>query len=65
MTPLSIPTIGSVWQHMSGRRYTVLQISNMPDTPRYPMTVIYRDTVGAVWSRPVADWYRSMTLVDQ
>jgi hypothetical protein len=58
-----IPEIGTTWEHTSGRFYTVLLIANMPDIPPYPCTVVYRDTVGAVWSRPVSEWHRSMTCV--
>lgn len=58
-----IPEIGSTWEHTSGRFYVVLHIANMPDEPRYPRTVVYRDQIGAVWTRPGADWHRSMTLV--
>lgn len=62
MSDNDIPEIGSTWEHTSGRIYTVIHIANMPDTPRYPRTVVSQDAVGAVWTRPVSDWHRSMTL---
>lgn len=61
---LSKPQIGSVWEHTSGNKYIVLLISNTDSTkPNYPETVIYKGFNGKVWSRPLSDWCRSMTLI--
>lgn len=58
------PAIGSVWQHKSGRLYTVLCIANhaSDEAERYPATVVYQDVEGNIWSRRADDWDRSMTL---
>ncbi|MBU9200099.1 DUF1653 domain-containing protein [Burkholderia multivorans] len=63
MAELPRPT--SEWRHQNGNRYTVLCIANefteRPD--KYPPTVVYQGLNGRIWSRPVSDWARSMTLV--
>lgn len=60
-----LPSPGSVWSHTNGNRYTVICIANefteRPD--QYPQTVVYQGENGRIWSRPVSDWARSMTLV--
>lgn len=58
------PAISSIWQHYSGRLYTVLMITNEANTnPNYPVTVVYMNVnTGSRWSRPLFDWHRSMTL---
>lgn len=61
ITPLS----DTIWSHRNGNRYKVLFITNLPDEPRYPKTVVYQGvTNGMLWSRPVSDWHRSMTMVE-
>lgn len=59
------PRPTSEWQHKNGNRYTVLCIANeFTDRPeQYPPTVVYQGLNGRIWSRPVSDWARSMTLV--
>lgn len=59
------PTTGSYWQHRNGVVYEVLMITNADSTkPEYPPTVVYQGAVNRkLWSRPVADWHRSMTLI--
>ena len=59
-----IPEIGSKWEHKSGRLYIVNGFSNVYSTDeRYPPTIIYEcEALGTVWSRPIADWRRSMAL---
>ncbi|WP_287201024.1 hypothetical protein [Pseudoalteromonas sp.] len=64
MTNTSIPPVGSIWIHSSGREYSVLAIANRAskDLEKYPVTVVYKNSfIGSVWSRPVNDWHRSMT----
>jgi hypothetical protein len=57
-----LPPIGSAWQHTSGRTYFVLHIANIANDDRYPLTIVYRDGAGQVWTRLAVDWHRSMTL---
>lgn len=54
---------GSVWQHTNGNRYTIERLTNLPDEPRYPLTVVYVGANGMAWSRHASDWHRSMTLI--
>lgn len=58
----SLPSPASIWQHTSGRRYTVLCVANMfTDRPeQYPVTIVYQGDNGRIWSRPAIDWARSM-----
>jgi hypothetical protein len=64
---IEIPRPGSVWKHTSGAHYVVLLIANkhseQPD--RYPVTVVYRSIDQRVWSRPLSDWFRSMTILPE
>lgn len=64
-TDTSLPLAGSAWQHHSGRTYTVLTLSNTEgdDPERFVPTVVYQGEDGRVWSRPVSDWHRSMSLL--
>lgn len=61
----NLPRPTSTWEHTNGNHYAVLFIANefteRPD--QYPQTVVYKGENGRVWSRPVSDWARSMTLV--
>lgn len=57
------PRLNTIWKHRNGNLYQVVFITNRPDEPRYPKTVVYRlHTQGmpSYWSRPVSDWARSM-----
>lgn len=62
----SWPRIGSVWRHHNGNEYAVEMFTNI-ETDRqstYPTTIVYRNlSNGAVYSRALMDWERSMTLV--
>jgi len=53
---------GSKWVHRNGLVYTVLFLTNI-DTqhPHHAITVVYVGPNGKLWSRPLDDWYRSMT----
>jgi hypothetical protein len=61
---MNIPSIGSEWVHRNGNIYTVIQIANLPDEPRYTLTIVYRGSNGEVWARRADDWHRSMTKVN-
>ncbi|UXS01175.1 DUF1653 domain-containing protein [Agrobacterium tumefaciens] len=58
------PRAGSVWRHYNGATYEVLTITNAESSrPKYPPTVVYRGLGnGKLWSRPLSDWNRSMTI---
>lgn len=58
-------TPGSRWRHRNGQTYIIEVLTNVASTnPKYVPTVVYRNiTNGTAWSRPVADWSRSMTRV--
>lgn len=53
---------GSRWMHRNGTVYIVLFLTNTHSTDyrRYPPVVVYRGENGKRWSRPAADWDRSM-----
>lgn len=55
-----IPAPGSCWNHRSGTEYTVICVTNVDATKAgYPVTVVYRDSKGAMWSRPLTEWHDS------
>lgn len=60
------PDPGTFWQHRNGTRYQVMALANMASRrPEYPPTVVYVNiSNGTLWTRPVADWYRSMTRIE-
>ena len=57
-----LPRVGSFWKHRNGVTYAVTAITNLPNSERYKTTVVYMNPSGAMWSRPLEDWHRSMTL---
>lgn len=63
----SIPERYSIWRHVkSGVIYKFLLITNLKTSrhEEYPVTVVYQNLLnGDIWSRPLNDWYRSMTKV--
>lgn len=61
------PPVNSTWRHKNGNIYKVAVITNVgSDRPEYPPTVVYSNTaVDTWWSRPVSEWHRSMTRIDQ
>lgn len=66
MSALPRVAAGQVWQHRNGILYQVLLLTNESTTQPdlYPVTVVYRNfTNFKNWSRPLADWHRSMTWV--
>jgi hypothetical protein len=58
------PAPGSRWRHHSGAFYEVVLIANLPNSERYPETVVYRGENGQTWARPLSDWHRSMTRIE-
>jgi len=60
------PKPRQVWRHRNGILYEVLMLANehSDDQAIYPTTVVYRTCSfsARVWSRPLNDWHRSMTL---
>ena len=60
-----IPQPGEQWQHKNGLKYTVLFVTNTTvERPGHAPDVVYQGDHGSMWSRPLADWHRSMTLWD-
>lgn len=57
--------INSLWVHTNGNKYTVICIANeySENLIKYPITVVYRGENNRIWSRPLNDWHRSMTLL--
>lgn len=58
---------GQYWRHRNGIRYEVLALANeqaaTENRERYPVTVVYRNpSNNTIWTRPLSDWHRSMTL---
>ena len=71
MTLPEIPEEGSKWLHYNGKTYTVCTVTNLGNlTERHPPDVVYY-TLGEVgtrvnfWSRPLSDWHRSFTRVEE
>lgn len=64
---LQLPDMWSLWRHRNGRAYRVTGIANAnsinPDA--YPVSVVYEGSNGKVWCRPLRDWHRSMTLIEE
>ena len=64
------PQPGQIWRHRNGIPYRILFIANEWSTnPAYPPTVVYYTDNrpaehAARWARPLHDWHRSMTLVE-
>jgi hypothetical protein len=62
----SAPEIGSLWRHYNGQVYQVVRITNLQSKkPEYPETVVYFNVLQDTWwSRPVSEWHRSFSRVD-
>lgn len=56
-----IPPVGSQWQHKYGAVCLVEKITNRRavESPRFPLTVCYRDRSDAEWSLPVEEFLKS------
>ena len=64
--PVEKVTPLSRWTHSNGNIYAVVLIANehSENQDKYPTTVVYRDYNGKTWSRPLSDWHRSMTKME-
>lgn len=64
--PVEEVTPLSRWKHSNGSTYAVILITNdhSENQDRYPTTVVYRDYNGITWSKPLSDWHRSMTKME-
>lgn len=65
---MELPKINSEWEHSNGNRYIVGLITNEHSTnhEKYPITIVYRGKLNCkLWSRPLHDWHRSMTLISK
>jgi hypothetical protein len=62
-----IPAHKSLWKHKNGNIYEVLMITNLEsERPEYPITVVYCNARNfKVWSRPLSEWHRSMTRIEE
>ncbi len=61
-----VPAVASRWKHYNGIEYTVEHIANVGSLfTEHPETVVYRGDNGRVWARPLSDWYRSMTPIQE
>ncbi|QYW02249.1 hypothetical protein PP740_gp093 [Stenotrophomonas phage Philippe] len=59
-------TVNSLWRHYSGRCYRVLLLTNEhSENPKYEIQVVHKGTNGRIWSRPLSDWHRSMTFIEE
>lgn len=59
------PEPGTVWRHRNGNLYRVEFLTNLPDDPKYPKTVVYRNVNNdTLWSRRYDDWHRSFTYAE-
>ena len=59
--------VGSRWRHYNGCEYTVMTVANIrsSDHKKYPVTIVYLGINGRFWTRPLGDWHRSMTLIEE
>ena len=64
--PVEEVTPLSRWTHRNGGIYAVILIANehSENQDRYPTTVVYRGYNGKTWSKPLSDWHRSMTKME-
>lgn len=57
---------GDRWRHYRGGEYVVLHLANIGGGEGYRPTVVYQGTENhKVWTRPLDDWHRSMTLLSR
>jgi hypothetical protein len=57
------PIIKSRWVHTNKHHaYTILLLTNEhSENDNYQIQIVYQGDNGKIWSRPLSDWYRSMT----
>lgn len=54
---MKIPQPETKWKHKSGTIYEVVIVANEKATKTdYPITVVYKDKEGNVWSRTLEKW---------
>jgi hypothetical protein len=58
------PLIGTRWVHTNNHHaYTILLLTNEhSENDNYQIQVVYKGDNGKIWSKPLSDWHRSMTL---
>jgi len=66
MSEDTYPKCGEFYRHTNGNVYQVMFMTNAfsENHDKYPPTVVYSGSNGRIWSRPVSDWSRSMTLIE-
>ena len=58
------PSIDSKFSGANGKQYTVKSIANVTGNPGLtPPTVVFEDSDGGVFTRPVRSWFSNMTQV--
>jgi len=65
MMPIDLVPIGSIWKHIkTGNKYTIIAITNVAadDEDKWPITVVYKDEKGEVWSRLFFAWANSFEM---
>lgn len=55
-----------VWEHWSGRRYTVIAVANEDARceEEYPVTVVYKGSDGRIWARKLSEFLDKSKKVD-
>lgn len=59
MSEPTLPQPRTRWRHRDiEREYEVLMVTNEHATRQldFPTTVVYQDTAGRTWSRPLSEW---------
>lgn len=60
---MNIPANGTKWKHKSGTIYEVIIVTNEKATKAdYPITVVYKDNEGNIWSRNLEKWQEMEAL---
>lgn len=56
----TLPSANEKWFHHSGKPYIIVVVTNKAalDPEKFPLTVVYQDTDGNVWSRPASAFVR-------
>lgn len=67
ITHEQLPQAGTIWRHRGGARYRVMGVANWfgdrEPTGKFPLTVVYANAAGQIWSRPLARWWGSFEPV--
>lgn len=66
---MTLPAIGSFWQHENGNEYVVYDITNEHADPqnrdKYPIVVSYVGMNGRKWSKPLENFLAKMKLIPE